>query len=119
MPTYRVNEAGVAKARELIDAHQYDLRTSWSEEAPSADEGNAQLERHGYDGYGQWYLAIDADASEETKERYRFPYGDFRRVNRAGLVHAMARAAQNDHDAVTRATDELLAHLDEVSGKGD
>src|SRR3712207_7578620 len=32
----------------------------------TADE-NAEIERHGYDGYGAWHLAIDPDAGEETR----------------------------------------------------
>lgn len=114
MTTYRLNDEGVAKARRMIDARQYDLETSWSDAAPSADDGNRQIERHGYDGYGEWHLAIDTEASEETKDRYGFPYGDFSRVNRAALIHAKQRASQNDHDEVAKAADELLRHLDEV-----
>ena len=114
MAKYRVNEAGVRKARAMIDANQYDLETEWSEAAPSSEKGNAEIERHGYDGYGEWHLAIDTEASEETKDRYGFPYGDFRRVNRAALIHAKQRAAQNGHDAITSAADDLLERLDKT-----
>lgn len=113
MTTYRVNEDGVATARKLIDAGKYDDSTEWSDAAPSADEGNAEIEKHGYDGFGAWHLAIDPDAAEETKGRYKFPYGDFSTVNRAALIHAKQRAAQNDHDAIEKAADRLLQHLDE------
>jgi hypothetical protein len=112
MPSYRVNEAGVAKARELIDAGRYDDTTEWSDAAPSARQENEEIERHGYDGYGAWHLAVDPDAGEETKARYRFPYGDLHQVNRAALVHAKQRAAQNDHPEVERAADQLLERLD-------
>jgi hypothetical protein len=113
MTTYRVNEDGVAQARKLIDAGTYDDSTEWSDAAPSADEENAEIDKHGYEGFGAWHLAIDPDASEETKGRYRFPYGDFSKVNRAALIHAKQRAAQNDHDAIEKAADRLLQHLDE------
>ena len=63
-------------------------------------------------GYGAWHLAVDPDASEETKGRYAFPYGDFAKVNRAALIHGKQRAAQNDHDAIEKAFDELLQRLD-------
>jgi hypothetical protein len=111
--TYRVNEDGVAKARELIDAGTYDDTTEWSDAAPSADDANAEIEKHGYEGYGAWHLAVDPDASEETKGRYKFPYGDFTQVNRAALIHGKQRAAQNDHGAIEKAADELLQYLDE------
>lgn len=117
MTTYKVNDEGVAKARQMIDSHQYDLETEWSTAAPSAEESNAKIERDGYEGYGEWHLAIDTGASEGTKDRYGFPFGDFRRVNRAGLIHAKQRASQNGHGAVERAAGELLDHLDEVSAR--
>ena len=113
MPNYRVNKDGVAQARELIDAGKYDDTTEWSDAAPSAAEENEFLERHGFEAYGRWHLAIDPDAGEETKKRYAFPYGDSRKVNRAALIHAKQRAAQNDHDEIEKAADELLERLDE------
>ena len=113
MATYRVNKDGVAKARELINAGKYDDTTEWSDAAPSADDENAEIDKHGYDGFGAWHLAIDPDASEETKARYKFPYGDFAKVNRAALIHAKQRAAQNDHDEIEKAADRLLQQLDE------
>ncbi|TFV66238.1 UNVERIFIED_ORG: hypothetical protein E4P37_07405 [Bacillus sp. AZ43] len=112
MPSYRVNDDAVRHARKLIDDGKVDVDTEWSDAAPSADDGNAEIEEHGYDGYGRWHLAVDEDASEETKGRYRFPYGDFRQVNRAALIHGKQRAAQNDHDEIEKAFDDLLEHLD-------
>jgi hypothetical protein len=114
MTKYAVNAAGVRKARELIDADQYDLDTEWGDGAPSADEGNAQIERHGYEGYGEWHLAIDTEASEDTKDRYGFPYGDFHRVFRSALIHAKQRAVQNGHDEIASAADDVLNRLDTV-----
>jgi hypothetical protein len=112
VPRYRVNEDAVKHARQLIDDGKVDVDTEWSDAAPSADDGNAEIEKHGYDGYGAWHLAVDPDASEETKGRYKFPYGDFTKVNRAALIHGKQRAAQNDHDEVEKAADELLQYLD-------
>lgn len=110
---YQINDRGVAKARQMIDSRQYDIDTAWSDAAPSTEEANAKIERDGYDGYGEWHLAIDTEASQETKDRYGFPFGNFRRVNRSALIHAKQRAAQNDHAEVERVADELLEHLDE------
>ena len=113
MPNYRVNKDGVAHARKLIDAGTYDGDTEWSDAAPSADDENAEIEKHGYEGYGAWHLAVDPDANEDTKKRYAFPYGDFAKVNRAALIHGKQRAAQNNHDTIEKAADRLLQHLDE------
>ncbi len=116
MPTYRVNKDAVAQARKLIDAGTYDAETEWSDAAPSTDDENAEIEKHGYDGFGAWHLAVDPEASEETKGRYAFPYGDFRKVHRAGLIAAKQRASQNDHEEIEKAADRLLQHLDDTRG---
>ena len=113
MPTYEVNKDAVAQARKRIDAGAFDDETEWADAAPSAADENAEIEKHGYDGYGAWHLAIDPEAGEETKKRYAFPYGDFRKVNRAALIHAKQRASQNDHDEIEKAADTLLQRLDE------
>ncbi len=110
----KVNQSAIDHAKHLIEENQYVLESDWSEAQPSTDEENAQLDRHGWAGFGEWFLAIDADASEETKGRYKFPYGDFRRVHRDGLIAAKQRAAQNDYADVEAAEDELLELLDEM-----
>ena len=112
MPSYDVNRDAVRHARELIDAGTYDDTTEWSDAAPSTEQGNEVLEKKGWDEFAAWHLAVDPDANEETKARYAFPYGDFRTVNRAALIHAKQRASQNDHDEVEKAADDLLQRLD-------
>jgi hypothetical protein len=49
---------------------------------------------------------------EETKGRYKFPYGDFRRVHRCGVISAESRAAQQSYDDITKAVAELHKLLD-------
>lgn len=115
MPKYRVNDEAVENARDLIERGDYDTETEWSDAAPDTDEANEVIENQGYDGYGKWHLGIDTEASEETKDRYGFPFGDFSRVNRAALIHGKQRASQNDHDQITKAADELLSYLDDTS----
>src|ERR671932_2514770 len=116
MPDYRVNQAAVRQARRLIDDGRFDDRTEWSQAAPDAAAANDVIDREGFDAFAAWHLAVDPDASEGTKGRYAFPYGDFEKVNRAALVHAKQRAAQNDHPEIERAADELLSRLDEGRG---
>jgi hypothetical protein len=113
VPTYRVNDDAVQHARKLIDDGKVDTDTEWSDAAPSADDENAEIGKHGYDGFAVWHLAVDPDANDETKKRYAFPYGDFARVNRAALIHGKQRAAQNDHDEIERAFDDLLQRVDD------
>ena len=112
MPEYQVNKDAVTQARKLIDSGKFDDTAEWSDAAPSADDGNAEIDKNGFASFAAWHLAIDPDASEETKGRYAFPYGDFIKVNRAALIHGKQRAAQNDHDEIEKAADGLLQHLD-------
>ena len=116
MAEYSVNPAGVQRARELIDARQYVLRSEWNRVQPRAEDGNRYLENHGWDEYAAWHLGLTKGASERTKARYAFVYGDFRRVHRMGLIACVYRAAEWRHKEVELAAHDLLQHLDAVSG---
>jgi hypothetical protein len=93
MPSYTVNRSAVARARELIDAHQYVLDSEWGEVQPRADDENAYLESHSWDDYAEWFLGLTEGATDETKSRHAFVYGDFRRLHRSGLIACQYRAA--------------------------
>ena len=86
MATYVVNERAVARARALIDARQYVVVSDWGTEQPRVAAENAFLESHGWEEYAEWHLALTGGATDETKARYAFVYGDFRRVHRSGLI---------------------------------
>ncbi len=53
MASYSVNKRAVARARELIDAHQYVLDSTWGDVQPSAEDENAYLESHSWDDYAE------------------------------------------------------------------
>jgi len=112
MASYTVNRAAVAHARRLIDARQYVLTSSWGDVQPSAADENAFLESHSWDEYGQWFLGLTDGASDETKARHGFVYGDFRRIHRMGLVACQYRAAEWSHKEIELAAHDLLQHLD-------
>jgi hypothetical protein len=115
MATYALNEAGVAKARHLIEANQYVLESDWGEVQPTASSENAFLESHTWDEYAEWFLGLTEDASDETKGRYAFVYGDFRRVHRTGLIACVYRASEWRHKEIEQAAHDLLQMLDKVS----
>lgn len=112
MASYSVNARGVARARSLIAARQYVVRSDWGEAQPSADDENDYLASHAWDEYGDWHLGLTDGASDETKGRYAFVYGDFRRVHRSGLIACVYRAAEWRHKQVELAAHELLQLLD-------
>ena len=114
MAKYLVNEAGLAHARELIAARRYVLRSEWGRVQPSAEEENAYLEKHSWAEYGAWHLALTEGANEETKARYAFVYGDFRRVHRMGIIACHYRAAEWRHKDIELAAHELLQRLDRM-----
>jgi hypothetical protein len=112
---YSVNERAVARARELIDARQYVLRSQWNDAQPSAAQENAFLDSHSWEEYGAWHLGLTDGATEETKARYGFVYGDFRRVHRMGLISCHYRAAEWRHKEIELAAHELLQYLDRAT----
>jgi hypothetical protein len=115
MASYTLNEASVARARELIDARQYVLQSVWSDVQPSTDDENAYLESHSWEEYASWHLALTDGANDGTKARHGFVYGDFRRVHRSALIACQFRAAEWRHKAIELAAHDLLQHLDDTS----
>jgi hypothetical protein len=115
MASYSVNDRAVARARKLIDARQYVLESDWGEVQPRAEDENTFLATHSWDDYAEWHLGLTEGATEQTKGRYAFVYGDFRRVHRIGLIACQYRAAEWRHKDVELAAHELLQRLDNAS----
>ncbi|MFF2494063.1 hypothetical protein [Agromyces sp. NPDC058064] len=111
----RLNETALRHARSLVrdGKVERDERDDWSEHAPSTDEENAFVEKKGWTEFRHWHLGIDDEADEETKQAYSFPYGDFRKVHRCGVISLESRAGQFDHDDIRDAAKRLLALIDE------
>jgi hypothetical protein len=116
MASYTVNKAAVERARRLIDARQYVLNSDWGEVQPGAEAQNAYLASHTWDEYAEWHLGLTEGATEHTKARYAFVYGDFRRVHRTALIACVYRASEWRHKEVELAAHDLLQHLDRTSG---
>lgn len=115
MATYSVNPAAVARCRELIENKQYVLDSDWGNVPPDADAQNSFLERHTWQEYGAWHLGLTEGANDETKARYAFVYGGFRRIHRSGIIACHYRAAEWRHKAVELAAHELLQLLDKTA----
>src|SRR4030095_13663403 len=116
MASYMVNQQAVARARQLIDARQYVLKSVWSDVQPNAADENAFLESHSWEEYAQWHRAPTDGAGDNTKSRSAFVYGDFRRLHRMGLIACQYRAAEWRHKEVELAAHDLLQYLDTRSG---
>ena len=115
MAEYSVNDRAVAHTRRLIGARQYVRESDWGERQPSATVENEFLESHTWEEYAEWHLGLTEGAADETKARYAFVVGDFRRVHRSGLIAAHYRAAEWRHKKVELAAHDLLQLLDETA----
>ncbi|MGD9989375.1 hypothetical protein [Pseudonocardia sp.] len=118
MASYTVNPDAVAYARRLIDSRQYVLSSRWGDVQPSAEQENDYLERHSWDDYAGWHLGLTEGAKDETKARYAFVFGDFRRIHRMGIIACHYRAAEWRHKEVELAAHELLQYLVAATAPG-
>ena len=116
MATYELNPAAVERARALIASRQYVLDSDWGAVQPRAEAENAFLARHSFEEYAAWHLGLTDGATDGTKGRYAFVYGDFRRVHRSGLIACVYRASEWRHKDVELAAHELLQELDRKAG---
>jgi hypothetical protein len=107
---------GGGPARELIEARQYVLDSDRGEAQPAPAAQNTYLESHSWAEYARWHLGLTDGAADETKARYAFVYGDFRRVHRTALIACVYRASEWRHKDVELAAHDLLQLLDEKSG---
>jgi hypothetical protein len=115
----RLNQRAFDHAKGLIADGKavIDDRDAWSEHQPTAQQENDVIREHGWDEYARWYLGINEEASEKTKERYEFPYGDFKKVHRCGVISAESRAAQYKHPDIESAAAHLHGMLDKMKAQ--
>src|SRR5438477_10581756 len=101
----RLNEPSVLYAQELVEQGRVsmDLRNAWGEHQPSAEEGNEFIRQHGFAEYAKWHLGIDDRHSENTKAKYKFPFGDFKNIHRSALLAAKNRARQYSYGDIENA----------------
>jgi hypothetical protein len=112
----KLSERSFEFAKKLIDEKRVvlDVMDDWSEHEPSTQQQNEFIEKHGYGEYGRWFLGVDDEEGEETKARYKFPYGDFENVHRCGVIAAEVRAAQRKYTDIEVAAAHLHGMLDEL-----
>ena len=116
MAKYTVNHDAVTRCRKLIKAKQYVLDSDWGAVQPRADAQNAYLEKHSMEEYAAWHLGLTEGATDGTKARYAFVYGDLRRLHRSGLIACVYRASEWRHKDVELAAHDLLQELDRKAG---
>lgn len=114
-----LNDQAFKHAQWLIEQGEFvnDERDEWRECQPSVDDENVFIDENGFGEYGKWYLGINTKKPPETKGHYEFPYGDFERVHRSGVIAVESRAGQHDHTEIGEAAARLLSMIDEAARK--
>jgi hypothetical protein len=113
----KLNESAFDYAKTLVKKGDYviDDRDAWSEHQPSAAEENEFIEKYGLGEYAHWHLGIDDEEDPDNKGRYKFPYGDFKKVHRCGVLSAESRAGQRKYFDIELATAHLHGMLDALA----
>jgi hypothetical protein len=112
----KLNRSAVQHAKQLIKDGSYVVDSDWSEAHSFSNQENNFLDEHDWSEYGKWYLGVDSKEDEDTKGHYGFPYGDFKKVHRSGLIAVKQRAAQNGYDDIEKTAAGLLEMINEREG---
>jgi hypothetical protein len=72
---------------------------------------------HGFAEYGRWFLGVDDEHRPDTKNHYKYPYGDFHDVHRCAVLSAESRAGRYKHDGVRSAAAHLNGMLEAVGAR--
>ena len=110
----RLNETSVRHARDLIEQGcvLVDLRNAWGERQPSANAENEFIRQYGFAEYASWHLGVDESHAQNTKARYKFPFGDFKNVHRSALLAAKNRARQYGYSEIENVANTLLEMIE-------
>ena len=106
----KLNKAAYDHAVEIIKNGlevEHDV-SNWKEVKPDADEETRYLNTHSLDEYGLWFLGINTDAPQDSKERFLYPYGDFSVLHKSGLIAAEQEAGNKHHHDIKSAAQKLL-----------
>ena len=110
----KLNNQAFEHAQSLVEQGKFvfDEKDMWSEHQPSAQDENEYIREHVFGEYRKWYLGIDTEEDEDNKKRYKFPYSDFEKVHRCGVLAAENRAGQYKYDDIERAAAHLHGMID-------
>ena len=115
----KLSKTAFEHAKRLINVGKVvkDDRDAWSEHKPSAEQENEFIEKYGYAEYGKWHLGVDDEQDKDTKKRYKFPYGDFKKVHRCAVLSAESRAGQYKYGDIESAVAYLHGMIESKTGK--
>lgn len=105
----QVNDDGIARAKKLIADGKYDSASKWTF---SSEDEDKLLGSDNWEEYSKWFLAVDESAAEQTKGRFKYPFGKGGKLYRSALRAIASRAAQADFQELSDIASELLDTLD-------
>lgn len=85
---------------------------SWEIDEPGEAYEDQYIAAHGYEAYGNWFLAINPEEDFGTKAHFEFPIGNFQEIFRSGVIAAEKRASEFHHSEIAQAAKELLDLID-------
>lgn len=106
----KLNEEAYKYAKKLIEEGRIDTTSGWSFDTEDENE----LLENGWEEYKLWFLGIDDKHGEQTKARYKFPYGKNGKVYRRALIAIKQRASQYNYQDIYKAADALLAMVNNL-----
>jgi hypothetical protein len=118
MMSVKLNQSAFDHAKKIVQEGHFivDEKDAWSEHQPSARQENEFIHHRGYAEYAKWHLGIDSDEDEDSKGRYKFPYGDFKDVHRCGVLAAESRAGQYKYLDIEMAAAHLHGMIEGKQG---
>jgi hypothetical protein len=114
IPSVRLNPIALAYAKQLTTGGRVviDRKGGWAKDRPSIELENEFIRVHGFNEYAKWHLGIDDRYPENTKRRYKFPYGDFKNVHRCGVLAVQTRALEYRYSEIEAAAAQLRAMIE-------
>ena len=112
--TTRLNENAFAYARELIiQGHVVlDKKNDWGDDRAAAAQENDFIRDNGFAEYSKWHLGIAATHVQNSKARFKFPFGDFKNIHRCALLAVKSRAHQCGYSDIENAAERLLEMME-------
>jgi hypothetical protein len=110
----QLNENAFAYAQELITRGHVvcDKKNDWGDHHPTTADQNDFIRAHGFAEYANWHLGINAAHAQNTKARYKFPFGDFKNLHRSAVLAVKSRAHQFGYSDIEKAAARLLQMME-------
>ena len=111
----KLNQEGLKWAQNRIKKGEVDsFPGSWKAHKASKDETDKYLETHDIHEYGQWFLGLNTEVPENSKQHYVFPHGDLKMVHTDALEEDIKAAQAQGIKEVADAAQRLLDMVDKT-----